>query len=156
MNEQITATRMAEQLVGRPGGATMDEIIAATGAPQYNVLRRLGARGYRIRKVKEGRTTRYFAEAPRAESFRATMTSKGQVTIPQAIRDRLRLRRGQDVQFTIEEGNRVVVTPVFKRLADLVGILPRPKRKVTIEEMNDAVRKAAADRYFRAIGRRQR
>ncbi len=156
MTEHVTATRMAEQLVVRLSGATMDEIIVATGAPQYNVLKRLEARGYHIRKIKEGRTTRYFAEPPRTESFRATMTSKGQVTIPQAIRDRLRLRRGQDVEFTIEEGNRVVITPAFKRLADLAGILPRPKRQVTIEEMDHAVRQAVADRYLRAIGRRQR
>jgi antitoxin PrlF len=84
------------------------------------------------------------------------MTSKGQVTIPQAIRERLRLRSGQNLQFTVDNGNRVLVTPVFTRLGELVGILPKPKRSVSIEEMDEAIHKAAADRYFRAVGRRKR
>ncbi|MGA8155242.1 MAG: hypothetical protein WB822_03315, partial [Rhodoplanes sp.] len=92
MNEHIPGTKLAEQLLVRPEGATMDEIVAATGGPQYNVLRKLEGRGYRIRKVKEGRATRYFATPPDAPSFEATITSKGQVTIPQDVRDRLRLR----------------------------------------------------------------
>jgi antitoxin PrlF len=155
MNEHVPGTRMAERLLARPEGATMDEIVAATGGPQYNVLKRLEARGYVIRKVKEGKATRYFAQAPSRQSFRATMTSKGQVTIPQAIREQLRLRNGQDLQFTVDDGNRVLVTPVFTRLGDLVGILPKPKRSVSIEEMDEAIRKAAADRYLRAVGRRK-
>jgi len=62
--EDRPGTKIAEQMMTRPDGATMDEIVAATGGPQYNVLRRLEGRGYRIRKVKEGRATRYFAKAP--------------------------------------------------------------------------------------------
>ena len=156
MNEHVSGTRMAERLMARPGGATMDEIVAATGGPQYNILKRLEDRGYLIRKVKEGRTTRYFAEPPARQSFQATMTSKGQVTIPQAIRERLRLRNGQELQFTIENGSRVAITPVFTRLSELVGILPKPKRSVTIEEMDEAIRKVVADRYLRAVGRKKR
>jgi antitoxin PrlF len=156
MNEHLPGTKRAERLLTRPNGATMAEIIATTGGPQYNVLKKLEARGYRIRKVKEGKETRYFAEPPTAQSFQATMTSKGQVTIPQEIRERLRLRNGQELQFTTETGNRVVMTPVFKRLGELVGILPKPKRIATIEEMNEAIRNAAVDRYLRAVGRNKR
>jgi hypothetical protein len=68
MNEHIPGTKLAEQLVTQPSGATMAEIIAATGGPQYNVLKRLVARGYRVSKVKEGKETRYFAEAARVKS----------------------------------------------------------------------------------------
>jgi antitoxin PrlF len=155
MNEHLPGTKLAERLLTQPGGATMAEIIAAAGGPQYNVLKKLEARGYRIRKVKEGKETRYFADPPAAQSFQATMTSKGQVTIPQEIRDRLRLRRGQQLQFRLEDRNRVVITPVFARLSELIGILPRPKRPVTIEEMDEAIRNAAVNRSLRAVSKKR-
>ncbi len=76
MTEENAGTKKAERLMTRPDGATMDEIVAVTGGPQYNVLRRLEGRGYRIRKVKEGRATRYFAAPPASPSYVATVTSK--------------------------------------------------------------------------------
>jgi len=155
MNEHLPGTKLAERLLTQPGGATMAEIMATAGGPQYNVLKKLEARGYRIRKVKEGKETRYFAEPPAAQSFQATMTSKGQVTIPQEIREQLRLRRGQQLQFTIEDRNRVVITPIFTRLSELVGILPKPKRTVTIEQMDEAIRKAAINRSLPAVGKKR-
>lgn len=155
MNEHLPGTKLAEQLLTQPGGATMAEIIAASGGPQYNVLKKLEAQGYRIRKVKEGKETRYFAEPPAAPSFQATMTSKGQVTIPREVRERLRLRRGQQLKFTIEDRNRVVIAPAFARLSELVGILPKPTRAVTIEEMDEAIRKAAIGRSLRAAGKKR-
>jgi len=129
----------------------MDEIVAATGGPQYNVLRKLEGRGYRIDKRKEGRATRYFATPPAAPSFEATITSKGQVTIPQAVRDGLRLRSGQRVRFAIEDANRAVMTAASPRLADLAGMLGRPKHAVTLDDMDEAVRSAAIARHQRAV-----
>lgn len=155
MNEHIPGTKLSEQLLVRPEGATMDEIVAATGGPQYNVLRKLEGRGYRILKVKEGRATRYFATPPAAPSFEATITSKGQVTIPQEVRDRLRLRSGQKVRFAIEDENRAVITPASPRLSDLAGILGKPKRTATLEEMDEAIRNGAVERFFRAVGKKR-
>src|SRR5215217_7041000 len=123
MDARITKAGVAERLFTRPGGATMREIIAATGGPQYNELRRLEGRGYSIRKVKEGNETRYFARAPEAPSFEATITSKGQVTIPNEIRKRLRLPAGGKVRFTLQKGDQVLMIPVTHSLADLIGIL---------------------------------
>jgi len=154
--DENSGTKIAERLMTQPAGATMDEIVAATGGPQYNVLRKLAGRGYRVRKVKQGRVTRYFAEAPASQSFQATMTSKGQVTIPQEVREKLRLYRGQQLKFTIEGGDRVVITPVYRRLSELVGILPKPKRTLTLEEMDEVIAQAAVDRYLRAVGRKKR
>jgi antitoxin PrlF len=148
-------TKLAEQLMTRPDGATMDEIVAATGGPQYNVLKKLERGGYRIRKVKEGRATRYFATAPASPSYTATLTSKGQVTVPQEVREQLRLHRGQQLKFTIES-DRVLITPLYRRLSELVGILPKPKRTVTLEEMDTVIAQAAVDRYKRAVGRKRR
>ncbi|MGA3311057.1 MAG: AbrB/MazE/SpoVT family DNA-binding domain-containing protein [Xanthobacteraceae bacterium] len=133
----------------------MDEIIAVTGGPQYNVLKRLEARGYRLRKVKEGRETRYFAQAPASPSYEATVTSKGQITLPKEVRERLRVRDGGKVRFTFEDGDRIVVTNGGPRLSDLFGILGKPPRSATLEEMDEAIRDAAVARYLRAVGRKR-
>jgi antitoxin PrlF len=156
MDERTPKTKIAERLLTRPTGATMAEIIAAAGTPQYNELKKLASHGYRIRRVKEGKETRYFAERPVTRSFDATMTSKGQVTIPREIRERLRVRRGQKLRFTIETDNRVVMTPLFTRLSELAGILPKAKRTATIEEMNEAIGDAAVERFRRALRRDKR
>jgi AbrB family looped-hinge helix DNA binding protein len=151
MNEQLSAARLAERLMTRPGGATMDEIIAATGGPQYNVLRKLEGRGYRIRKVKEGRATRYFATPPAEPAFEATVTGQGQVTIPKEIRERLRLRPGCRVRFTLEEDGHAVIAPVYRRLSELAGMLGKPKRSLTLEEIDEAIASAAVGRFRRAV-----
>jgi antitoxin PrlF len=150
MTEQITGTKLAEQLVTQPAGATMAQIIAATGGPQYNVLKRLAARGYRVSKIKEGKETRYFAEAPATPSYEATMTSKGQVTLPKEVRECLRLRVGDKVRFTLEYEERIVVERAALSIRDLFGILGKPRRSATLEQMDEAVRRHAVERYRRS------
>ena len=156
MDENLPGTKVAERLMTRSDGATMDEIVAATGGPQYNVLRRLEGRGYRIRKVKEGKATRYFAVPPAAQSYDATVTSKGQITLPKEVRERLRVRDGGKVRFTFEDEDRIVVTNGGLRLSDLFGILGKPPRSLTLEEMDEVIQQAAVDRYLRAVGRKKR
>lgn len=156
MDENLPGTKVAERLMTRPGGATMDEIVVATGGPQYNALRRLEGRGYRIRKIKEGKATRYFATAPAAPSYDATVTGKGQVTLPKEVRERLRLNAGSKVRFTLEEGDRVIVAHGGERLRDLFGILGKPPRSATLEQMDEAIKRAAVDRYLRAVDRKKR
>ena len=146
MNEHLPGTRIAEQLMTRPGGASMDEIIAATGGPQYNVLRRLEARGYHVRKVREGRVTRYFAEPPAAPSFEATVTSKGQVTIPKEIRERLGVRARGKLRLVVDR--MTSFHDAIRAEQCLFGILGKPPRSATIEEMNEGIRKAVAEKYL--------
>lgn len=152
MNKHIPGTRIAEQLLTRPDGATMAELIAATGGPQYNLLKRLESLGYTIRKTKEGDATRYFAAAPASRVYEATVSSKGQVTLPKAIRDRLRLRDGQRLRFAVEDGDKVVLSPAAKRLGELQGMLPRPKRSLSLDEIDEALGMAAVARFRRAAG----
>lgn len=155
MNEHTSGVRIAERLLTAPKGATMDEITAAAGGPQYNLLKRLAARGYRVRKVKEGRMTRYFATPPANPASGATVTSKGQVTIPKEVRDALGLRAGAKVTFTVEPNGGVVMRPASLSIQDLFGFLGKPRRSATIEEMDDAIKQAAVDRYLRAVGKKK-
>jgi AbrB family looped-hinge helix DNA binding protein len=72
-----------------------------------------------------------------------TVTSKGQVTIPKAVRDELGLTEGDRVAFRVLEDGTVVVEPETVELRDLKGAL-RPKRKgVSLAEMDRAIRAGA-------------
>ena len=139
----------------RPEGATMPDIRKATGGPQYNFLKNLEARGFQIRKVKEGRQTRYFAIPPAVRSFDAAITSQGQVTVPKEVRERLGLRAGGKLRFTLEDRDRVVLAPAALSVQRLFGILGKPPRSATIEEMDEGIRHAVADKYLRAVGRKR-
>ncbi len=71
---------------------------------------------------------------------RATVTSKGQITIPRSIRRALRLQAGDRLDFVLEAKDRLVVRPAAPDLGDLKGLLHRPRRRpVTLDEMEAAI-----------------
>jgi len=74
----------------------------------------------------------------------ATLTSKGQTTIPKAVREYLRLRPGDRMEFILEENGRVVLVPAVVDVRELEGILPPPRKPVTIEKMKKVIRKRGA------------
>lgn len=151
MKPQPSKIVIAERLMTRPQGATMDEILAETGGSfQYNAKRRLEARGYIIRTRREGRSVRYWAKSPRSRDFEVPVTNKGQLTIPKEIRERLGLSKGGNVSLTLEDDSRVVMSPKRVKLSDLAGILGKPPRSLTLEEMDDVIAQAAIERYRRA------
>jgi antitoxin PrlF len=69
----------------------------------------------------------------------ATLTAKGQTTVPKDIRDHLGLRPEDRLEFLIDAQGRVVLLPVNVEAADLKGMLPRPKQPVTLEKMDAAI-----------------
>ena len=70
----------------------------------------------------------------------ATLTTKGQVTIPKAVRDHLKLETGARLDFVIEDDGTVVVKPVTRHVRELAGLLYRPgRRRVTVREMDKAI-----------------
>lgn len=73
----------------------------------------------------------------------SSLTSKGQTTIPKEIRDYLHLRPGDRIEFLKEPDGRIVLLPVTLDIRDLFGALPRPKRAVSLKEMDRAVREGA-------------
>jgi len=72
----------------------------------------------------------------------ATLTSKGQVTIPKAIRDSLGLKTGDKLEFGILKSNEAFIKVVTKKVDDVFGILHKPgKKPVSIEEMDVAIKR---------------
>jgi antitoxin PrlF len=88
------------------------------------------------------------------ERYLGKVTSKGQTTVPKEVRDFLGLEEGTQVEWTLEDG-RATVKPRTLRAVDLAGFLGEPPngRHVTIEEMDDAIGEAVAERFRRATKR---
>ena len=75
----------------------------------------------------------------------ATLTSKGQTTIPKQVREHLKLNPGDKLDFVIESEGRVVIRPAKLDVRELKGLLKRHDGKVlSIEEMNAAIARGAA------------
>lgn len=76
----------------------------------------------------------------------AAVTSKGQLTLPKAIRLQLNLSLGSRLDFSVNEQGWLMARPVTNTALGLAGILRRPGRAaVTIEAMADAVAATAAE-----------
>ena len=66
----------------------------------------------------------------------ATLTSKGQTTIPKEIRDSLGIKPGDRITFTLMPDATVLMRVKTKRAADLAGLLQKKGRKaVPVEQM---------------------
>lgn len=76
----------------------------------------------------------------------ATVTTKGQVTIPKEIRDYLKLETGSKIEFVIDQSGNVKIVPLNVPLEALSGVLHRPGMKsATLEEMEIAITEGARD-----------
>jgi len=69
----------------------------------------------------------------------ATITSKGQVTIPKDVRSRLGIGTGDRVEFVEIQDGVFQIVAATQDVQALKGIVPKPKKPVTIEEMNQAI-----------------
>lgn len=72
------------------------------------------------------------------------MTSKGQTTLPKEIRTKLGFKQGDRIRFVIEDDGRVRLMPAKRDISELVGIVPGPKRSISLDEMDKAVKLAVA------------
>ncbi|MFA6058647.1 MAG: type II toxin-antitoxin system PrlF family antitoxin [Taibaiella sp.] len=76
----------------------------------------------------------------------ASITSKGQITIPADIRRYLSLNTGDRIEFLIESDGRVCFMPQTKDVQALKGMLKKPRKKVSIEDMNAAIANRGAQK----------
>ncbi|MCK5806163.1 MAG: AbrB/MazE/SpoVT family DNA-binding domain-containing protein [Lentisphaeria bacterium] len=72
----------------------------------------------------------------------ATMTTKGQVTIPKSIRDSLHLRTGDRIEFVVRGSSEAVLRPITKSVDEVFGKLHIPgQSSLTVEQMDAAMAK---------------
>lgn len=76
----------------------------------------------------------------------ATLTSKGQITIPQDVRHRLGLDAGDRVEFVELPDGDFAIRPAAHDVRSLKGMLRKPGKPVSIDDMNAAVRARGARR----------
>jgi len=75
--------------------------------------------------------------------MQTTITSKGQVTVPKPIRDKLHLKPGDKIDFMLDEDGGVRVVPVTASVTQLKGMVPRPGYSVSLADMDKAIARAA-------------
>ena len=75
----------------------------------------------------------------------ATVTSKGQVTLPREVRTNLGVSAGDRLDFIrMDDGNYAVV-PASHSIRALKGVIPRPARPVSLDDMQAAIDEGARD-----------
>lgn len=70
----------------------------------------------------------------------ATITTKGQITIPATIRKQLRLEAGDRINFFIDDNGEVKFSPVNSNITNLKGIIKKPKKPVSLRAMEAAIK----------------
>lgn len=78
--------------------------------------------------------------------MQSTMTSKGQITVPAKVRRDLGLVPGARVDFVRVDEDTYAMHVVRQPLSTLAGMLHQPGRRLTVEEMNEAIAEGAVGR----------
>ncbi|WP_132580884.1 AbrB/MazE/SpoVT family DNA-binding domain-containing protein [Paralcaligenes ureilyticus] len=74
----------------------------------------------------------------------ATLTSKGQITIPAHIRRELKVDAGDRVEFVLVAPGRYEFVAATRDVTELKGMFGAPKKTVTIKTMNAAIARRGA------------
>lgn len=71
-----------------------------------------------------------------------TMTSKGQITLPKALREQLCLSTGDRLEVFLEDDNSVRLVVKKTPIGELRGMLPKPDKAVSLEDMERALQES--------------
>ena len=74
----------------------------------------------------------------------ATLTSKGQITIPIDVRNALKVDAGDRVEFVQIAPGRYEFVAATSEVTELKGMFGKPKKTVSIEDMNAAISQRGA------------
>jgi antitoxin PrlF len=74
----------------------------------------------------------------------ATVTSKGQITIPAAVRKGLAVEAGDRIDFVEVEPGRYEVIAATRSVTELKGLFGRSRRRVSVEDMNATIAERGA------------
>ena len=75
----------------------------------------------------------------------STLSSKGQATIPKAVRDRLQIKPGDRFKFFFHPDG-VIILPKIST-SRLKGMIPKPAKPVSLKEMDSAIESGATQRF---------
>lgn len=77
----------------------------------------------------------------------AKMTSKGQITIPVRVREKLRLEPGVRIEFVEVDEGKFQIMPATRSIKELEGRYQgKVSKPVSVEEMNAAIARRASGR----------
>jgi len=79
----------------------------------------------------------------------STVTKKGQVTIPQSVREELNINYGGKIEFVTNENGEVVLKPVKTDLSDIYGVLQDRKPEGTHEAHRKLAQEWAAKKRLK-------
>lgn len=74
----------------------------------------------------------------------ATLTSKGQITIPANVRHDLKVDAGDRVEFILIAPGRYEFVAATQSVTELKGMFGQPKKKISIDDMNKVVAQRGA------------
>lgn len=74
----------------------------------------------------------------------ATLTSKGQLTIPAEVRRALKVDAGDRVEFVQVAPDRFEFMAANRSVTELKGMFGKPSKRVSIDDMNQAIAKRGA------------
>lgn len=74
----------------------------------------------------------------------ATLTSKGQITIPVEVREALGVDAGDRVEFVAVAPGRYEFMAATRSVTALKGMFGKPRKSVSIEEMNAVIARRGA------------
>ncbi len=74
----------------------------------------------------------------------ATLTSKGQITIPVSVRNDLQVAAGDRVEFIQISPGRYEFVAANRSVKELKGMFGKPARSISIDEMNAAIARRGA------------
>ena len=78
----------------------------------------------------------------------ATITTKGQVTIPKSIRDSLQITTGDKIEIIMTNRREALIRPISKKVDDIFCKLHNTSQKsVSIETMNDAMKNRMKEKF---------
>lgn len=75
----------------------------------------------------------------------ATVSEKGQLVIPKNIRSALDIKKGDRIEWSLTDSGELRVSIAKKDLRTLKGIIPNKGRRVSVEDMDEAIRAGASD-----------
>ncbi len=81
----------------------------------------------------------------------ATLTSKGQITIPADVRRALNVQTGDRVEFVQVQPGRFELVAATRSVRELKGMFGKPARSLTVEDMNRVVAEEGARAGLRAV-----